>query len=134
MIAPETSEVSIWCIIKKSKMEIKIVREPIDIEELRNIAKDQFGNLVKAVVDVEQGSMAIGGELHSDEEVLLSENGSKRENMWGINIYPEKSNDDWIEFDSMINIKPQYNNRSRGVENTEIQEKIKTITSKLVKR
>jgi len=115
-------------------MEIKIVREPIDIEELRNIAKDQFGNLVKAVVDVEQGSMAIGGELHSDEEVLLSENGSKRENMWGINIYPEKSNDDWIEFDSMINIKPQYNNRSRGVENTEIQEKIKTITSKLVKR
>lgn len=115
-------------------MAIKIVRESIDVEELRNIAKDQFGNLVKAVVDVEKEIMSLGGELHADEEVLLSENGSKRENMWGINIYPEKSGDDWIEFDSMVNIKPQHGNRSRGVENAELQEKIKTIVNKLVKR
>ena len=113
-------------------MTIKIIKEPIGVGELMDIAKNQFGNLVKAVVDIEMGIMAIGGELHADEEVALSENGSKRENAWGINLYPERFSNDWIEFDSMINIKPQYNNRSRGVENLEIQEKIKKIVNKLI--
>jgi hypothetical protein len=113
-------------------MEIRIVREPINIEELRNIAKNQFGTLVKAVVDVELEVMAVGGELHSDEEIALADAGSKRENTWGVSLYPEKSGDDFIEFDSMINIKPQYGNVSRGVENPEIREKIKAVVRKLV--
>lgn len=115
-------------------MAVRIIKNSIGIDELKQIAKGQFGDFVKAVVDVEQGIMAIGGELHSDEEVLLSENGSKRENTWGINIYPEKSDDDWIEFDSMINIKPQYNNRSRGVEDGGIREKVRVIVNDLIKR
>lgn len=97
------------------------------------IAKGQFGNLVKAVVDVEQGIMAVGGELHADEEVLLMEQeGSKREHIWGINLYPEKTGEDWIEFDSVINLKPSFGNRSRGVDNPEIQKKIRNIVEKLV--
>ena len=116
-------------------MEIIIIKNKIEIEKLKNIAKNQFGSLVKAVVDLEQEIMAVGGELHADEEVLLSEKeNSKRENTWGINIYPEKSKNDWIEFDSMINIKPQYNNRSRGVENVDIQNKIIAIANKLISR
>ncbi|TSC96802.1 MAG: hypothetical protein Athens101426_42 [Parcubacteria group bacterium Athens1014_26] len=113
-------------------MTIKIIRDSISRQELQEISKKQFGDLVKAVVDVESGIMAIGGELHADEEVLLSEGGSNRANIWGINIYPEKFDDDWIEFDSMINIKPQYSNRSRGVENASIREKIKAIVKKLI--
>lgn len=115
-------------------MAILIVEKTIGISELREIAEQQFGNLVKAVIDVEKEIMAVGGELHSDEEVLLYEKGSRRENIWGVNLYPEKSKDDWIEFDSVINIKPQYDNRSRGVDNFEIQEKIKAIVNKLVAR
>lgn len=114
-------------------MKIIIVKNKIEIEKLKDIAKNQFESLVKAVVDIENELMAIGGELHADEEVLLSEHGSKRENTWGINVYPEKPKNDWIEFDSMINIKPQYNNRSRGVENEEIRNKIKKIVDKLIK-
>lgn len=114
-------------------MTMKIIRDSISKQELQEIAKNQFGNLVKAVVDIEQGIMAIGGELHADEEVLLSEQeGSKRKNTWGINIYPEKDGEDWIEFDSIINIKPQYNNRSRGVEDMLLRDKIKLIVNKLV--
>ncbi|TSD02607.1 MAG: hypothetical protein Athens071426_454, partial [Parcubacteria group bacterium Athens0714_26] len=79
-------------------MTIKIIRDSISRQELQEISKKQFGDLVKAVVDVESGIMAIGGELHADEEVLLSEGGSNRANIWGINIYPEKFDDDWIEF------------------------------------
>ena len=115
-------------------MEIEIVREPIAREKLREIAEQQFGDFVKAVVDVEQGIMAIGGELHADEEVLLTEEaGSKREFTWGINLYPEKTDNDWIEFDSMVNIKPQYENRSRGVENPKIREKIRGVVHRLVR-
>ncbi len=102
-------------------------------KELVEISKEKFGNLVKAVIDVEQGIMAIGGELHADGEVLLTEQcGSKRENTWGINLYPEKAGDDFIEFDSMINLKPSYGNRTRGIEDPAIREKIKNIVKKLV--
>jgi len=114
-------------------MEIKIVKDPINKKELFDIAKKQFGDLVKAVVDVEQLIMAIGGELHADEEVaLIEQEGSSRENTWGINLYPEKQEKEWIEFDSIINIKPSSGNRSREVENLEIRKKIKSVVKKLV--
>ena len=113
--------------------EIKIVKDSIKREELLEIAKQQFGDLVKAVVDVEQGIMAVGGEMHADEEIMLMEQeGSKRENTWGINLYPEKSGEELIEFDSIINIKPSYGNRSRDVENPKTREQIKVIVNKLI--
>ncbi len=114
-------------------MEIKIVKNSISKEEFLQIAEEGFGDLVKVVVDVEQEIMAVGGELHADEEVALIEQcGSRRENTWGINIYPKKSDNEWIEFDSMINIKPVYGNRARGVDNQATQENIKKIVKKLI--
>jgi len=113
--------------------EIKIVKNSISKKELVDIAKKQFGDLVKAVVDVEQGIMAVGGEMHADEEVLLMEQeNSKRENTWGINLYLGKSDEELIEFDSIINIKPSYGNRSRDVENPKIKKQIKMIVNKLI--
>ncbi|MDP3785458.1 MAG: DUF5674 family protein [bacterium] len=116
-------------------MEIKIIKNPILLEEVRKISREgKFTELVKAVVDIEQGIMAMGGELHADEEVeLMEKEGSKRENTWGINIYPEKSGEEFIEFDSMINLKPAFGNRSRSVENSEIREKIIKIIEKLIR-
>ncbi len=114
-------------------MEMRIVKTTISKKELGDIAKEQFGDLVKAAVDVEQEIMAIGGELHMDEEMLLVEQeGSKQEQVWGINLYPDKKGDECIEFDSMINLKPALGNRSRGVENQETREKIVRIVDKLV--
>jgi len=114
-------------------MTIKVVKNPIRKSELLEIANEGFGDLVKAVVDVKQEIMAIGGELHADEEILLTEQyDSQRENTWGINIYPEKSEKEWIEFDSLINLKPAFGNRSRDVENSEIKEKIRSIVKKLI--
>lgn len=97
------------------------------------MANAEFGDIVKAVIDIEQGIMAIGGELHADEEVLLSEEeNSQRKDTWGINIYPNKPESEWIEFDSMVNLKPNFGNRSRDVENPEIRKKILDIVKKLV--
>ena len=114
-------------------MAIKIVKDSILKNELKELARERFGDLIKAVVDIEQGIMAIGGEFHADEEVLLSEQEkSKREYMWGVNLYPELGGDDFIEFDSMINLKPQHGNRTRSVEDPDIRAKIIEIVHKLV--
>jgi len=98
------------------------------------MACKMFGNLVKAVVDVEKEIIAVDGELHADEQALLLEDGSKQENLWGINIYPDESGKDFIEFDSVINIRPSQQNRSRGIDNPEIKKKVLEIVNKLVKR
>lgn len=113
-------------------MQIKIIQKPITKKTLIEIAREGFVDLVKAVVDIEKGIMALGGELHADEEALLLEQGSLQENLWGINLYPEKSAEEFIEFDSVINIRPAHSNRSRGVENPQIRGQIKGIIKKLI--
>jgi hypothetical protein len=113
-------------------MEIRVVRSPISREELTEIAKPQFGDMVKAVVDVERGIMAIGGELHSDEEAVLLDQGSVQRHVWGINLYPGKPLSEWIEFDSMINVRPSGGNRSRYVESAEVRDTVARIVNRLV--
>jgi hypothetical protein len=113
-------------------MEITIIRNAVTRRELSNMAKQQFGDMVKAVVDVEQGIIAIGGELHSDEEALLLDQGSAQKNLWGINLYPERPVPEWIEFDSMINVRPSGGNRSRSVERADLREAITTIVNRLL--
>ena len=98
------------------------------------MAAEAFGDLVKAVVDVKLHRMAIDAELHADEEAFLIQNGSGQADLWCINLYPELEGDDFIEFDSMINLRPSLGNRSRGVENPEMRERIHRIVSGLVMR
>lgn len=114
-------------------MDITIIRDAVTRHELNEMAKQQFGDMVKAVVDVEQRIMAIGGELHSDEEAVLLDQGSAQKNLWGINLYPEQPVSEWMEFDSMINVRPSGGNRSRYVESAEVRETITAIVNRLVK-
>lgn len=109
-----------------------IISGPVSLTDLKAMAQGGFGNLVKAVVDVDREIMAVDGELHADEEALLLENGSRQRNLWGINIYPELEGADRIEFDSLINIRPSQGNRSRGVDNMEIREKIIQVVQNLI--
>jgi|SRR5208283_2077437 len=113
---------------------MEIIKEPISIENVKSMAEKMFGNLVKAVVDEEKGIIAINGELHGDLEALLLEKGSVQKNLWGINLYPDIVGESWIEFDSMINLRPSLGNRSRGVENPELQKRIIQIVNTLIKR
>ena len=111
---------------------MKLVDKKITLEELKKMAEEKFGNLVKAVVDVEKGVMVVDAELHSDEEAQLLSQGSKQENLWGINLYPELKGDDFIEFDSVINLRPSFGNSSRGVDDPKIKEKIVGVVEKLI--
>ena len=109
-----------------------IIEAPVSRARLMELARGRFGNMVKAVVDVEQNVMAVDGELHSDEEALLLENGSRQQDLWGINLYPELGGPEWIEYDSMINLRPSQGNRSRGVDDAALRERIAGIVARLV--
>lgn len=112
---------------------IKIISKPISLDQLKQEAQNLFGNVVKAVVDIDLKIMAINGELHADEEALLIERGSKQNSLWGINLYPEfYGQTDWLEYDSMINLRPSGGNNSRGVDDPAIQKKIMKIVEQLV--
>jgi len=115
--------------------DIEIIRTRVALGHLRTLAEGLFGDLVKAVVDIEQGMMAIGGDLHADEEALLLDEGSAQLHLWGINLYPaEHGESGWIEFDSMINVRPRQGNRSRSVDDPEIRQRIAEIVDRLVQR
>jgi len=101
-------------------------------EELKQMASAMFGDLVKAVVDIRREILAVDAELHSDQEAYLLENGSEQRDLWGINLYPEFQDQGFVEFDSMINLRPSQGNRSRGVDDPGIREKILKIVYSLV--
>lgn len=113
-------------------MNIKIVTHTITKKELAEIAKGQFGDWIKVVVDIEKGIMAIGGDLHADEEAVLLDDGSEQKNLWGANIWFEKEGDERFQFDSMINIRPAQGNRGRIIEDKNIREQVEAIINKCV--
>ncbi|MBU2044027.1 MAG: hypothetical protein KJ619_02200 [Candidatus Omnitrophica bacterium] len=112
---------------------MKIITENLTLEELKKMAA-MFGNMVKAVVDVSRQLIAVEAELHSDLEALLIDDGSEQQNLWGVNFYPDLLNDDFIEFDSMINMRPSQGNSSRGIEDAQIRKKIFEIVKKKITR
>ena len=113
-------------------MTTEILRSATSRARLASLAEGQFGDMVKAVVDVRRRMMAIGGELHSDEEAALIEDGSRQEDLWGINLYPTEPGDAWIEFDSMINVRPSRGNRSRSVEDEKLRDLIRQVVAAVV--
>ncbi|HEX9504327.1 MAG TPA: DUF5674 family protein [Patescibacteria group bacterium] len=115
-------------------MPIKIVTDKITKDELQIFAKERFGDMVKVVVDLSQKIMAVGGQMHADEEALLLQQGSKQEDLWGINLYPDLEGDNFIEFDSMINLRPAQGNKTRGIEDSNVREKITKIVYELYSR
>jgi hypothetical protein len=115
-------------------MPIQIVNAPVSLGPLRRMAGETFGDFVKAVVDIRREVMAVGGELHADEEALLLQEGARQADLWGINLYPDKEDAQFIEFDSMINVRPSQGNRSRGVEDAVLRGKIEQIVGRLVAR
>ena len=115
--------------------DMKILDKEISQEEMFGGAEVLFdGEMVKGVVDIAQGLVAADAELHADLEKLLLENGSRQEDLWGVNFWKDADTvEDFIEFDSMINIRPRQGNRSRYVEDEGNRQKIIEVVKKWVK-
>ena len=107
---------------------------PISFEEIRQLAGRRFGDMVKGVVDLRRHIMLLDADLHADQEAELLADGSRQEDLWGINLYPDAPDADWLEFDSMINLRPSVGNRSRGVDDPATRERIAELVDRLVRR
>ena len=115
-------------------MRVATERDPIPIDEVRRLAVARFGDLVKAVVDLERRVMIVDAELHADQEAELLAGGSRQQDLWGINLYPDLTEGEFIEFDSMINLRPSFGNRSRGVDDPATRDRITALVTSLVRR
>ena len=111
---------------------MRILQQAISISELKELAQNTFGDMIKCVADVKRGLLAVDADLHADLERLLLEDGSAQEDLWGFNLWVEEEGEDFIEFDSLINIRSWQGNPSRGVENPEVQKVIKSIVDKFI--
>jgi hypothetical protein len=106
----------------------------ISLDEIRELARARFGDMIKGVVDLERGILLLDADLHADEEAGLLADGSNQASLWGINLYPDVEGDDWLEFDSMINLRPSFGNRSRGVDDPATRAKIVELIARVVRR
>ena len=114
-------------------MQAKLIEKCISKADLFPLELKGYVPFVKVVVDIKRAIMVAGVSMHSDAEALLLEQGSEQGDLWGINLYLKKSRDEWIEYDSMINLRPWQSNDSRGIDNPEIRQKIREIVDQLVK-
>jgi|SRR3989344_8769904 len=115
-------------------MKIIVVEKSISLEKVRELARDIYKDMVKGVVDIEREIIALGGEYHVDANELLLKNGSRQNNVWGFNVYLDRTGDDWIECTSLINIRPAQGNRSMLVQDSELVKRIYSIVEKRIIR
>lgn len=113
-------------------MTIEMISKKIDKSHLLRLAKENYGEMVKGVVDIERRILALGGELHADAESVLLEDGSRQENLWGFNIYVDKQEPERLEYSSFINIRPSFGNRAMEVQDKELRDRIKEVVDSLV--
>ena len=111
---------------------IVIIDKRIEPDELSRLVQLFFGDMVKYVVDLERGIAAVGGEMHADAEAALLEEGSRQEHLWGANYFPGRGRDRCIQFTSLINIRPSKGNRSMEIQDPEIKEQVRQLTSALL--
>jgi len=107
--------------------------QPVSFEQLRHLARARFGDMVKAVVDLRREIMLLDADMHADQEAELLADGSEPEDLWGITLYPDAPDADWLEFDSMINLRPSFGNRTRGVDSPATREAIVQLVERLVR-
>jgi hypothetical protein len=120
--------------VEPESEEIAVLREPIDRDRLRELVDRWFGDMVKYVVDVERGVIAIGGELHADAEAVLLADGSQPTDLWGANYYPGRGKEECIEYTSLINVRPAAGNRAMELADPDLRGRVRQRTFELLGR
>jgi len=115
---------------------MKIVKDAIAISELKQMMEGGFFvDVVKAVIDIEKGIMAVDAEMHADlMNYLIKEEHSNHQNLWGVNLFPGVPIEKFIIFTSLINIKPSLGYKSVDIHDQALQEKIRNVINKLIQR
>jgi hypothetical protein len=107
---------------------IYLLREPASSAQLQEMLQENKG-MIKIVVDIRRRILSGGGEMHSDCETILLDNGSEQDDLWGANWYPAEKR---IEFESLINIRPRQGNRNILIQDEAIRRQVESISREIL--
>jgi len=113
---------------------VLILRQRVPVDELARLVRLYFEDMVKYVVDVRLGVIALGGELHADAEQRLLDEGSRQEDVWGANYYPGAGAEQCVEYTALINIRPSVGNRGMEIEDAAVRARVRELTFSLIGR
>ena len=105
-----------------------VISEKAAGDEIKKMA-DDFDGYIKVVVDIEKGILAGGGERHFDGEQKLIKEGSRQADLWGGGVDLETKE---IDYNSIINLRPNQDNPSRDILSKKIRSKIDKIVKDLL--
>jgi hypothetical protein len=107
---------------------IHLLKAPASFNETKEMLQE-YGGMIKIVVDIRRGILSGGGEMHSDCETILLEDGSEQDDLWGANWYSAENR---IEFESLINIRPRLGNRSILIQDEALRRQVESITREIL--
>jgi hypothetical protein len=107
---------------------IHLLRELTTPAQIREMLLEN-DKMIKIVVDIRRRVLSGGGEMHSDCESVLLEDGSEQDDLWGANWYPAEQR---IEFESLINIRPRLGNRNVTIQDENIRTQVESITREML--
>ena len=89
----------------------------------------EYESMIKIVVDIRRRLLSGGGEMHSDCERVLLDDGSEQDDLWGANWYPTGQR---LEFESLINIRPRLGNRSILIQDDRLRNQVESVTREIL--
>lgn len=103
---------------------IHLLRAKATAGQIAEMLKE-YESMIKIVVDIRRRVLAGGGEMHSDCESVLLDDGSEQDDLWGANWYPSEQE---IVFESLINIRPRLGNRNVLIQSEELRQQVESVT------
>jgi hypothetical protein len=107
---------------------IYILRDKATSAQVAEMLKE-YESMIKIVVDIRRRNLAAGGEMPSDCESVLIDDGSEQDDLWGANWYPAEQR---IAFESLINIRPRLGNRNILIQDAGIRKEVESITREIL--
>jgi len=107
---------------------IYLLRGKATSEQIAEMLKE-YETMIKIVVDIRRRILSGGGEMHSDCESVLLDDGSEQDDLWGANWYPAEQE---IVFESLINIRPRLGNRSILIQSEELRQQVESIAVRIL--
>ncbi len=107
---------------------ICLLKQRATVSDIQNML-EQYDGMIKIVVDIRRHILSGGGEMYADCDTELLEDGSEQDDLWGANWYPDEQR---IEFESLINIRPRMGNRSILIQDDNLRKQVEMVTLEIL--
>jgi uncharacterized protein DUF5674 len=107
---------------------IYVVHDKANPEQIAQML-EEYESMIKIVIDIRRRILAGGGEMHSDCESALLDDGSEQDDLWGANWYPAEQE---IVFESLINIRPRMGNRNILIQDEGLRRQVESVTREIL--